>query len=531
MELTGLSLFLAKTPIVLLPGEVGNSNGFRMSSESGGTTTATTFISDGATLTVDNPEEGRFRSLQIGVNFGAFNNDPFPVEPGGQSVDATLVIEGLGTLVSIEPSDIGNDGTLEIGHVNDTGSEVSAGFVDPTVNRSADGLTIVRDGASLEVGQFISLGDENNVNGATANGSLFIEGSGTSVTVGNPAGTSDSGFMRIAEEGGTGSLVIRDGAELTLLAGADGFGGGIQLSGASNRVGGDATLIATGAGTRVTAEQGQISVGRNVGDATFLASDGASIETVFFTSGRSGSGETIFEGEGTTLDLSGAQTNPEFGAFLTVGRDTDGTFIVRDGADVSITGDGGEFPGFQAGRNDGGEGVVTVTGASSTIIVNGANNLETGEGETGFIRAGRDANSEGTINVLDGGVITNDPSGLLIVAQNLGSTGAVTVDGAGSVFDFGGFARLSDDTPGDLGGDSTVTISDGGIFRGDEIENSGILSVSDSGGIVVDDLVVTSLGILDLDGRIFGGGANTVVDIFGSMLIAGGWHWPCADEP
>ena len=457
---------------------------FRLAGETGREASATAFISDGARVTIDNVDPNGSRGIDVAVNFEGFD-DGTQVFPGGQSIDATLVIEGDGTLVEVLNSQ-GDRGSLSIARINSPPDDLE----DTTTNRSATGLVIIRDDAEVNIRQSINIGDANNIDGATADGSLLIEGEGTQVTVGSETRTGDNGSMRIAEEGGSGALIIRDGAELTLLAG-DEFGGGIQLSGGSDRLGGDATAIITGAGTRIIAEQGSIEVGRNGGDSRFTASDGAIIDALFFTSGRSGSAETVFEGEGTELNLSGSQVVPEFGAFLTVGRDTDGSFIVRDGADIAIIGDGEAFPGFQAGRNDGGLGVISVTGVGSTITVDGADNVETGEGETGFLRAGRDAGSDGTINVLDGGVITNDPTGILITAQEDGSRGAVNVDGAGSVFDFGATASLSSFMPG-ASGESVVTVSNGGLLRGDRTV------VGETATIDVDD------GTIDSDVELFG---------------------------
>ncbi|MEM8633381.1 MAG: hypothetical protein AAGF33_00245 [Pseudomonadota bacterium] len=475
----------------LLMGSDGNAGIHFSGSDTGpgGTATATVTGAD-TKLVAGNGfiEVGRnVGTASLTVSDGALmETRDFSVAQGGT---ATAIIEGTGTRVVLSD---GTSGSLDIGRVN---------FEDDTIPL-ADGTVTIRDGAEVEIRNFIGVGDALGRDGVTATGTLIVEGDGTIVTVGSQDRTGDNGFMRIGDEGGTGSFTLRSGAEFHLLAG-DEFGGGLQLSGSSDaeNTGGSGTALITGEGTRLVAEQDGITVGRNGGTATFTLSDGAIVDTLFFNTGRGGTGDTIIEGEGTQLNLSGAQVTPEFGAFMTVGRDANGTLTVREGADVTITGDGGNFPGFQAGRNEGGTGVITVTGAGSTITIDGADNVNVDGGETGFIRAGRDAGSDGTINVFDGGVITNDPDGGLVVAQLDGSTGKVTVDGAGSLLDFGAIAAFSEDAPL-ARGNAIVTVSNGGLLRGGEVINNGILDITSSGrleaDLTQDNILRSSSGIEDI---------------------------------
>jgi T5SS/PEP-CTERM-associated repeat protein len=453
------------------------TGGLRIGSQNGSMSSGTAFISDGAQVTLDTPDaNGGGSSVHIGTNFGPFERSDGTVNPSGQSVDGTLIVEGVDTTLTVLNSAGGARGQFEIGSVF-RGSE---GTIDTAVGRSASGLAIIRDRAEVNIHQYVGLGDANGLEGATANGTLIVEGEGTTVTVGTGGGNISQGFMRIAEEGGRGVFILRDGAEFNLLAGNE-YGGGMQLSGGSDRDGGDAAAIITGQGTRLLLEQGNLEVGRNGGTASFTASEGATVEALFFSSGRGGYGETVFEGEGTSLILSGEEVTPEFGAFLHVGRDAEGIFTLRDGADITITGDGGYYPGFQAGRNDGGNGTLTITGAGSTITVEGADNVDDGLGTTGVIGAGRFDGSQGTINVLDGGVVTNDENGILIVAEQAGSTGALNVDGTGSILDFGATAVFSENIEGGDRGDATVTVSNGGLLRGNTVLNSGILDLTSGG--------------------------------------------------
>ncbi|WP_299705091.1 calcium-binding protein [uncultured Tateyamaria sp.] len=470
----------------------------------------------GTTLVVENG------SVDVGQNTGTASvtiSDGADVDARrmsvGQGGTADLTIEGTNTRVDLSN---GTEGNLEVGRITDQDMSVT----------SASGTVTIRDGAQVQVREFVGVGDLNGRTDATADGTLIVEGAGTSVTVGSADRTGSNGFMRIGEGGADGSFILRDGAQFRLFAG-DEFGGGLQLSGSSSTSndGGMATALITGAGTRLVAEQDAIFVGRNGGTSTFTISDGAVVDTLFFISGRQGEGHTIVEGEGTQLNLFGEQVvNPDFGAFLTVGRDTIGTFTVRDGADVTITGDGGDFPGFQAGRNEGSNGVVTVTGAGTTLTIDGADNVNIEGGETGFMRAGRDAGSDGTINVLDGAVVTNDAEGLLIVAENDGATGRVTVDGAGSILDFGATADFSEDAPL-ARGNAIVTVSNGGLLRGGVVNNNGILDITSGGmfeaDLVQDNILRSSTGIEDItingDLTVATGGFDFDFDLSGGSLV------------
>ncbi|MEM6938772.1 MAG: DUF4214 domain-containing protein [Pseudomonadota bacterium] len=457
-------------------------------------------------------EEG---NISVGRNGGTASftiSDQATVETRsfdvGRNSMAEALVTGEGTSLSMVD---GEEGSLNIGFVRD-GSTPE--------NLDAQGTMTISNGADVTVREFVGVGDANAVEGATATGTLIVEGAGTTVTVGAEGGTGPNGFMRIADEGGAGSFVLRDGAEFQLLAGEE-FGGGINLSGAGDRTGGEASAIITGAGTKLSLDKGNIDVGRNGGDSTFTASDGATVEALFFLSGGAGVGDTVFEGEGTSLTLSGEQVTPEFGAFLTVGRDTSGTFTVRDGADVNIigAGDTSTFPGFQIGRNDGGEGVLTVSGAGSTITIDGSAITPGTNGENGFIRAGRDNGSDGTINILAGGVITNDPNGNFSLAREVGATGRLNVDGAGSLFDFGARGAIALERDGGQGV-GVATISNGGVLRGTDILNNGVLDIT-SGGMLEanleqDGILRSSSGVETamIDGNLtLNGTGSFVVDV------------------
>jgi len=452
----------------------------------------------------------------------------------GATATGTLIIEGQETRVTLGDKDgTGQEGFMRIAEEGGTGTLIlrDGAYVEFLAGNEYGGnfqlsggsdriggtahAEVIGEGTVLDVERgSISVGRNigeasltvsdgaqilaNSINaGRKGTGNITFEGGETRVTLGGESGIGQEGFIRIAEDSGTGTLILRDGAHMTLLSGEE-YGGGIQLYGGSDRIGGTARAEVTGEGTYLFAENGYIAVGQNAGTATFTLSDGADVDTLFFTSGRSGAGHTTIEDVGTSLTLSGSQIIPEYGAFLSVGRDSEGTFTVQSGADVSIIGNGGPFPGIQVGRSEGAVGELTITGAGSSIIIDGATNTATRSGESGFIEIGRNAGSSGTVNVLDGGLFQNDNDGVLTVGSNAESHGIINIIGVGSKFEFGATAYIAPEKSGE----GIVTVKNGGELKGSEIINAGILDVT-TGGIVTADietqgLLRSSSGIEDL---------------------------------
>jgi T5SS/PEP-CTERM-associated repeat protein len=132
-------------------------------------------------------------------------------------------------------------------------------------------------------------------------------------------------------------------------------------------------------------------------------------------------------GTGATLNVSDE---------LNVGQNQRGQLTIQDGGQVfSDT--------SRVGGNVGSTGTVTVSGSD------GLGSASTWSSSI-FLVVGQ--SGAGTLNILDGGVVSSLTS---FVGSNLNSTGTVTVDGAGSTWDS---ANL---TVG-IGGDGTLNILNGG---------------------------------------------------------------------
>ncbi|WP_164477522.1 autotransporter outer membrane beta-barrel domain-containing protein [Pannonibacter phragmitetus] len=149
---------------------------------------------------------------------------------------------------------------------------------------------------------------------------------------------------------------------------------------------------------------------------------------------------------------------------LSVGRNSDGTLIIRDGGSISNT--RGDIGDGDIGHPSGITGAVTVTGAGSAWT----------NSQSLFI--GRVNN--GTLTIENGGAVSSTNG---FVGQFDGSTGAVTVTGAGSTWTNSDELYIGED------GTGTLTIAAGGSvsnvsgYIGDGI-GSGLVTVSgaDSNG-------------------------------------------------
>lgn len=194
------------------------------------------------------------------------------------------------------------------------------------------------------------------------------------------------------------------------------------------------------------------------------------------------------------------------GGDLAVGDTNLGTLTIDAGGTVSND-------WAYVGNTATGVGTVTVQGTD------GSGNASTWT-NAGQFYIGADTGSNGTLNILNGGVVTNG-MGVLIANEN-GSTGTVTVSGPGSTWDS---ARLFSFQIGS-GGNGTLQINIGGVVRsgqgiiGREVGSVGQVTVTGPGSTWAPDNNIyvgfEGTGTLDvLDGATVstentGGGAATI---------------------
>ena len=194
------------------------------------------------------------------------------------------------------------------------------------------------------------------------------------------------------------------------------------------------------------------------------------------------------------------------GGDLAVGDTATGTLLIDAGGTVNND-------WAYVGATATGVGTVTVQGKD------GSGNASTWT-NAGQFYVGVDAGSNGTLNILNGGVVTNG-MGVLIANDN-GSTGTVTVSGAGSTWDSN---RIFSFQVGS-GGTGTLQINNGGVVRsgqgiiGREAGSDGHVTVTGPGSTWAPDNNIyvgfEGTGTLDvLDGAAVsteqtGGGAATI---------------------
>lgn len=339
---------------------------------------------------------------------------------GGTAIHAgTLEVSGTGNVTG---------GTLFVGDgtytVSGTGTAAHVGiWVGDTAGTTA--VVNVTDGGTLTASSPIFIGH-------TGTGTLNVSGTDSSVT------GSSTTFLGLSA-GSSGTLNVTDGATYTtnsnLFVGNNGSG-----------------LLTITTGSAVTAT-GALSVGTTgTADGT-ITMDDATLTVSSLNLGQAGAGE-LTASNGSTVNASNSSTFIGNGATgtavfdasdfnagaLFVGNNSTGSLTMRNGSVLTTT---GASAFLAAGGST--TGTVTISGEGSTWLYDGV------------IFVGNNGN--GTLNVLDGGVVTSGGANAFIGAGG-NSTGTLLVDGAGSSYTVSGTGDFS---VGGLG--SNVTVSDGGYLE------------------------------------------------------------------
>jgi T5SS/PEP-CTERM-associated repeat protein len=271
----------------------------------------------------------------------------------------------------------------------------------------------IKGGGDLVIDGVAGFAGMNIGQEANGNGLVKVDGAGSTLSIIG----GDAGF-HVGEEGG-GELQITGGGMVIVVGGATKYDSGFMSVGSATGSTGLVTVSGIDSTLSVTGTDAQISVGGNGEDT--VPDDG---------------------GTGTLLVTGGAVVNT---LFLQIAQDGTGVTTISNGGTVVASNAFGSFTGD--------DGV--------TLLDDG-----------GFVRVGRNDGSDGTLKVVDGGMLsitgtsTADDAGLQI-ARNVGSVGTVLVDGADSIISI---VQDPDVIPGeDEGGPSlqigragkaTMTISD-----------------------------------------------------------------------
>lgn len=470
----------------------------------------------------------------IGSNLGG--NGVVTIDNGTWNITQELVVGG--DEASSSPD--GGEGELTIG----SGGVVTSEFGLVGSDAGSVGMVAVNGGSWATV-QGVAVGMEGTGSltisaGGKVSGGVGILGngsgsSGTATVTGQDSLWSSTGDFAVGVEG-DGALAINDGGKV----GVAGFftvgmgdgngaltisnGGQLDIGGSSNIgffSGSEGAATVTSGGIWTTA--GTLTVG-NAGNGRLDVLDGGQVTTgldLIIGFGESSTGSVVVDdaslttralfvgnsGNGTLTVRNGAVVNSENG--IVNGIDgAAGTAIVEGSGSTWNNNHDGLFVGLD------GTGVLTIregghvgsgfsvlgqdAGSSGRVTIEGAgSNWTSGDMFVGF-------NGDGVLDIRNGGSVQTSGSGL--VGEGAGdTTGAVTVSGAGSTWALTGELGIGLRGTGVLTIRDTATVNASAVALTDEAGATGTLNI----GAAIGEAAVGA-GTLDAPTLTFGSGTGTL---------------------
>ena len=520
---------------------------------------------DGALLAGPSPTS-RGGSVSIGyesdgsatviVNPGATVTGTHTTLGSDPTSSGTLVVDGASYTDIIDNADTFNSrGEMLVGY-EDVDLNLPSGVTPPPPQGAAQ-LVIENNATVTDPRAFIAEEEDSAGTVTVSSGGVWNIGLAT------------GGYLAAAD-GGQGALFIEAGGTVNvgnvgtfISNGTASTGGGIGLG----YTGGTGTIMVSGAGALLTTEDG-ISVGRG-GQALLAVQNGG---TVQFTGGglsvgavaaAGASGTVVVGGTGASaaLDFSAANGTIPAASGLTVGGSSAGTLIVADNGAINLYGtsyltvgsSGGVYGDMIVGGTtasavvnigtasltigNSGTGVVTVNsfgtinetgilgagieiaqnaGASGTLIVNGG--LVTGAAQSNGLYMGLNGGS-GVLTIENQGTVSL-AGGSVIIGQGSGASDTVTVDGNGSLLQFGGSGMtvgLSGNGMLDVASGGTVNITGrSALAIGEDSGASGTVIVN--GGLITEGAASAGIGV----GMNAGATGSLSISGDGTVLVAGG---------
>jgi outer membrane autotransporter protein len=415
------------------------------------------------------------------------------------------------------------------------------------VSEGGTGYLTVSSGASVTVGPVG--GAIRIANDAGANGEATVTGAGSNLGVAD--GTLSVGY------GGAGVLNIRDTATVTADDAYIGYTG-TAIGTVNIESGGILDLSASGSDLtigRFSGSQGTLNIANglvDVGSATTLG-DRAGSEGTIEISSASGQLETrnIYVGDAGDGTLNVSDGTVTVGVGMTVGTKSgsDGR-VVNVGGTISIgfdlsVGDAGTgavtienggtltTSGFVNVGEIGGVGTLTVSGTGSVwqtgnttyVGTGGTGNIVISDGATvtdgdfALYLGSHDSAGSGTLRISDAAW---NNVGQVALGGDAGSRGELTIEAGGSLSsnDHVFVGDLGDGVASIVGTGSELTAS-GGLYLGNSIGGTGVLTVADGGQVVIgdnitiaaDDGTVGTINVTDGSSRMVAGNELLVGDI------------------
>ncbi len=473
-------------------GNITSSAGFEVGSDGVGTMNISgtaNIATAGYSLGLRNGSLGT-----VNMTGGAIASTGQVVVGGGQSAGTGVFNISAGTVSSVNETRVG-EGTGATGTLNISGTTAWTSGGELQVGNDAGTGTMNMSGGTMTINQWGAIGR----NGGT--GILNLSGGTVQMAGGNR--TFDIGvFGGNGNPFGTGTMNQSGGALINTVnqttIGRDASGVGIwnisagtaTLTGQNLVVGnsGQGTLNITGGS--ITGVN-QLNVAANGGSTGALNMNAAGLNLTsreFYVGNGGGGVGTVNVNNGTlqtnewtevgrnggtgTVNISGPAAVWNIGTVGVSGLTKDTQIGYNGGTGNLNVSNGGKVNHnwwFNVARGNGSTGHITVDGAGSTI--NMINGREDGHGGDNNAQLNVGEDGVGTLSVTNGGTfnqsmflgggVTVRGGGEVHIGRNGGSTGTVTVDGAGSTFNtFAREFRVADNNS-----TGTLNITNGGVVN------------------------------------------------------------------
>jgi T5SS/PEP-CTERM-associated repeat protein len=368
----------------------------------------------------------------------------------GSSGYGTLNITDSGLVTVVGPTTVGSTGTINFG--SQGGTLTTASLMAPRAQVIGSGTINTRglyDDGNLLFNAASGARATDIWSGAQQNVTVNLDLSGLN----GAAGDLGVGYQS------TGTLTVLDGVTIQSASGHLGY-----LTGSN----GTGTVL--GAGSRWT-DAGGLYVGQSGGGALSIVSGGeVSTGATSYVGYNLGAVGTVqVDGTGSTWSNS---------SNVDVGYSGAGSLNITQGAQVSSVSTTNNYNNI--GYNKGASGTVTVDGTGSNwSIVDGANS-----GYRGLVVG---YYGSGGLSITNGGGVSSSDSGY--IAEWTGSSGTVTVDGMGSTWNNGyelnvgysGVGALTVSNGGQV--NSSIHGSNGASSIGNNQGSSGVVTVDGPGSV------------------------------------------------
>ena len=473
------------------------------------------------------------------------------------SSDGLVIVNGNNPqpsqIVILGGANVGEGGGLSVGETGTGELRIEAGalvvvesgnFNNVDVARQARSTgTLIVDGSGFNPSSLITSGEDHTIQiGRRGTGTATFSGGALAETIQFEVGRAGIGIATITGVGTLVDVSPDNGLFASPFEDSAGFVRAGRRAGSDGRIDvldGAHLLIRTTVGG--TDGEPFMSAGREVGSFGQITVDdtggnGSLIEIRHTTSAGSGPGFQIGRrGEGHLIARNGGQiVITGDGGFAEVGQGGDqsgftggaadpnpgspnaqSTFTIESGGGFTMTSD---FSAFIIGRQQDGDGLVTVTDSGSSFVL---------DGDFSSLTVGQDNTARGELVVTNNATLTTmGDDTQIFIGQNFGSFGRVSVSG-GSVIDtlsfnvgnFGvGVATITG------AGSEVIASNDNGHFTGLFVNKAGIAraGAGDDGDGTIEVLSGGRLTVRD-SGAEFGPelGVAMQASSFGTVIVDG----------